>query len=69
MGVWRPNRQINQDEPAFADAGFTLGQSYQWRVRARIGQSAPPGFVEYHAPGAPRAPPERLPVVAGHGRY
>ena len=37
VGVWRPNRQINQDQPAFADAGFNPGDSFQWRVRARIG--------------------------------
>ena len=42
MGVWRPNRQINQDEPAFADAGFNPGDSFQWRVRARIGTAAQP---------------------------
>ena len=37
VGVWRPNRQINQDEPAFAEAGFNPGESFQWRVRARLG--------------------------------
>jgi hypothetical protein len=37
VGVWRPNRQINQDEPAFADAGFNPGDAFQWRVRARFG--------------------------------
>src|SRR5918994_2162571 len=42
VGVWRPNRQINQDEPAFADAGFTPGDSFQWRVRARFGTVAQP---------------------------
>jgi hypothetical protein len=40
VGVWRPNRQINQDEPAFADAGFNPGDSFQWRVRARLGTVA-----------------------------
>lgn len=39
VGVWRPNRQINQDEPAFADAGFTPGDTFQWRVRARMGST------------------------------
>jgi hypothetical protein len=37
VGIWRPNRQINQDEPAFADAGFNPGDALQWRVRARLG--------------------------------
>src|SRR5918992_1387371 len=42
VGVWRPNRQINQDEPAFGDAGFNPGDSFQWRVRARLGTVAQP---------------------------
>jgi hypothetical protein len=42
VGVWRPSRQINQDEPAFADAGFTPGDSFQWRVRARFGTAPQP---------------------------
>ena len=40
VGVWRPNRQINQDSPAFADGGFNPGDGFQWRVRARIGTEA-----------------------------
>src|SRR5690349_17838967 len=42
VGVWRPNRQVNQDQPAFADAGFNPGDSFQWRVRARLGTTAQP---------------------------
>src|SRR5215207_4066198 len=42
VGVWRPNRQINQDSPAFADAGFNPGDGFQWRVRARFGTEAQP---------------------------
>src|SRR5688572_20311908 len=42
VGIWRPNRQVNQDEPAFADAGFVLGNAYQWRVRARFGTTSQP---------------------------
>jgi hypothetical protein len=42
VGVWRANRQINQDEPAFADAGFNPGDSFQWRVRARFGTEPQP---------------------------
>ncbi|MCW3838882.1 carboxypeptidase, partial [Micromonospora yasonensis] len=33
-GVWRPNRQINNSSPTFADAGFNPGARFQWRVRA-----------------------------------
>lgn len=32
-GIWRPNRQVNQDEPAFADANFAAGDRFRWRVR------------------------------------
>jgi hypothetical protein len=46
VGVWRPNRQINQDSPAFADAGFNPGDAFQWRVRARFGTEPQP----YSAP-------------------
>ena len=42
VGLWRPNRQINQEEPTFADAGFGPGDSFQWRVRARMGTTAQP---------------------------
>ena len=42
VGVWRPNRQINQDEPAFAEAGFNPGDGFQWRVRARFGTAPQP---------------------------
>jgi hypothetical protein len=42
VGIWRPNRQINQDSPAFADAGFNPGDALQWRVRARLGTEAQP---------------------------
>jgi Zinc carboxypeptidase len=31
-GIWRPNRQVNQDEPAFADANFNPGDRFRWRV-------------------------------------
>src|SRR5687767_15460530 len=31
VGIWRPNRQINPNAPAFADAGFNPGDSFQWR--------------------------------------
>jgi hypothetical protein len=31
-GIWRPNRQVDQDEPAFADANFNPGDRFRWRV-------------------------------------
>lgn len=36
VGVWQPERTVTPDQPRFADAGFALGGTYQWRVRARI---------------------------------
>ena len=54
VGVWRPNRQINQDSPAFADAGFNPGDSFQWRVRARFGTEPQP----YSAPESGTTQPE-----------
>src|ERR671919_1148872 len=33
-GIWRPNRQVNQDSPAFADANFNPGDRFRWRVAA-----------------------------------
>ncbi|WP_223256669.1 M14 family zinc carboxypeptidase [Micromonospora endophytica] len=42
VGVWRPNRQVNNSEPTFADAGFVPGNRFQWRVRARFGTEAQP---------------------------
>jgi Zinc carboxypeptidase len=34
VGVWRPNRTVTPEAPAFADAGFNPGDRFQWRVRA-----------------------------------
>ncbi|MGW4464898.1 M14 family zinc carboxypeptidase [Micromonospora sp. NPDC004704] len=42
VGVWRPNRQINNEKPTFADAGFNPGDRFQWRVRARFGTEVQP---------------------------
>ena len=42
VGVWRPNRQVNNESPTFADAGFNPGDRFQWRVRARIGTAEQP---------------------------
>jgi Zinc carboxypeptidase len=35
-GLWRSNRTVTQESPAFADAGFNPGDRFQWRVRARF---------------------------------
>ncbi|MEE6260724.1 M14 family zinc carboxypeptidase [Plantactinospora sonchi] len=65
VGVWRPNRQINNESPTFADAGFNPGDRFQWRVRARFGTTEQP----YSAPvagttkqpwGAPDTPGQNL---------
>ncbi|MEU5950358.1 M14 family metallocarboxypeptidase [Micromonospora sp. NPDC047465] len=65
VGVWRPNRQVNNTAPTFADAGFVPGNGFQWRVRARFGTEAQP----YSAPvsgttrahwGDPAVPGENL---------
>ncbi|MBF9128682.1 carboxypeptidase [Plantactinospora sp. S1510] len=42
VGVWRPNRQINNEAPTFADAGFSPGDRFSWRVRARFDTTAQP---------------------------
>ncbi len=42
VGVWQPERTVTPDKPAFADAGFALGNRYQWRVRARLGTTPQP---------------------------
>lgn len=31
-GIWRPERQVDQAEPAFADANFDPGDRFRWRV-------------------------------------
>ncbi|GIF75229.1 hypothetical protein Asi02nite_47470 [Asanoa siamensis] len=62
VGVWRPNRQVNNESPTFADAGFNPGDRFQWRVRARIGTTEQP----YSTPvtGTTKAP-WGDPAVAG----
>jgi hypothetical protein len=64
-GLWRPDRQVNQESPTFADSGFNPGDRFQWRVRARIGAAEQP----YSAPvfgttlppwGDPNEPGENL---------
>ena len=41
VGVWRPERQVSQEVPTFADAGFVPGDRFQWRVRALLGGGLP----------------------------
>src|SRR5690625_3542180 len=31
-GIWRPERQVDQEQPAFADANFDPGDRFRWRV-------------------------------------
>ena len=69
-GVWRPNRQVNNESPTFADAGFNPGDRFQWRVRARIGTAEQPllgpGARRHHARrGATRPSPARTCVPSG----
>ena len=45
VGIWRPDRQVNQDFPTFADAGFLPGDRFQWRVRALL-DTEPQPFSE-----------------------
>lgn len=42
VGLWRPNRQVRQQAPTFADAGFVPGGRFAWRVRAVIDGAAQP---------------------------
>lgn len=44
-GIWRPNRQVRQQSPSFADAGFVPGQRFRWRVRA-VTEEGPQAFSE-----------------------
>jgi hypothetical protein len=46
VGVWQPQRHVNNTSPRFAEAGFALGGRYQWRVRARLGTANPQAFSE-----------------------
>lgn len=50
VGVWRPNRQINNESPTFADAGFNPGDRFQWRVRALIDTVAQPWSTAVSGP-------------------
>ncbi|HZM76308.1 MAG TPA: M14 family zinc carboxypeptidase [Candidatus Limnocylindrales bacterium] len=61
-GLWRPNRQVHNERPTFADAGFNPGDRFGWRVRARISGVEQP----FSAPVfATTAPPWGDPSVPG----
>jgi hypothetical protein len=45
VGLWQPTRTVTPEAPTFADAGFVLGERFQWRVRALIG-TVPQPFSE-----------------------
>ncbi len=51
-GIWRPNRQVTQDVPTFADAGYNTGDRFGWQVRARVGAAALPSQVVIDTPPA-----------------
>src|SRR5918996_776075 len=60
-GIWRPNRQVTQDVPAFADANFNPGDRFRWRVRAPGEEFSEPVFgttLPYW--GDPNMPGENL---------
>jgi hypothetical protein len=42
VGLWQPTRTVTPDAPTFADAGFVLGERFQWRVQARFGTTPQP---------------------------
>src|SRR4051794_8765369 len=46
VGVWQSQRTITPDKPAFAESGYTLGNRYQWRVRARLGTASPQPYSD-----------------------
>jgi hypothetical protein len=43
-GIWRPNRQVTQDVPTFADANFNPGDRFRWRVRVPGEEFSAPVF-------------------------
>ena len=64
-GLWRPDRQVNQDSPTFADSGFNPGDRFQWRVRARFNAVPQPFSVPVFGTtlpqwGDPAVPGENL---------
>lgn len=56
-GIWRPNRQVNQDSPTFADANFNPGDRFRWRVAATGQPFSSPVFgttqPQWGDPGVP----------------
>ena len=64
VGIWRPNRTVTPNAPAFADAGFNPGERFQWRVRARNGTT--PGAFSAPVAGTTQ-PPFGDPGAPGQG--
>ncbi len=60
VGLWRPNRQVNQPFPTFADAGFNPGDRFQWRVRARFGTTVQPYSAPVFGTTTPAPGPEEF---------
>jgi predicted deacylase len=50
VGVWNPDRHINPEKPVFADSGYKLGDSFEWRVRARSGTTSTSPVGAYSDP-------------------
>ncbi|HLT82872.1 MAG TPA: M14 family zinc carboxypeptidase [Phototrophicaceae bacterium] len=60
-GIWRPNRQVDQEVPAFADANFDPGDRFRWRVGIEgEGFSAPVYDTTLPQWGDPDVPGENL---------
>src|SRR5690606_28253878 len=60
-GIWRPNRQVDQEVPAFADANFDPGDRFRWRVGiAGEGFSEPVYDTTLPQWGDPDVPGENL---------
>ncbi len=60
VGLWRPNRQVNQPFPTFADAGFNPGDRFRWNVRARFGTTAQPYSEPVYGTTTPAPGPEEF---------
>ena len=59
-GIWRLNRQVDQDVPAFADANFDPGDRFRWRVLAEDAVSDPVHDTTLAQWGDPADPGEGL---------
>jgi predicted deacylase len=62
VGVWQPQRTITPALPTFAEAGYKLGERFQWRVRARFGTGTGAVLQPYSTPVAGATLPHWGPV-------